>query len=57
MYNSFYRYLIGYKILYSKQFGFQMGHSTEHAIVQFIDQIPESFEYNKYTLGVFIDLS
>ena len=34
-----------------------MGHSTEHAIVQLFDQILESFEHNKYTLGVFIDLS
>ena len=30
---------------------------TEHAIVQLVDQILESFEYIKYTLGVFIDLS
>ena len=34
-----------------------MGHSTEHATVQLVDQILESFEYNKNTLGVFIDLS
>ena len=34
-----------------------MGHPTEHAIVQLVDPIIESFEYNKYTLGVFIDLS
>ena len=34
-----------------------MGHPTEHAIVQLLDLIIESFEYNKYTLGVFIDLS
>ena len=27
----------------------------EHAAVQLVDQILESFEYNKYTLGVFID--
>ena len=32
-------------------------HSTEHAILQLIDQILESFECNKYTLGVFINLS
>ena len=43
------------KILYSKQFGFQMGHSTGNAIVQLVDQILASFEYNKYTL--FNDLS
>ena len=44
-------------ILYSKQFGFQEGHSTEHAIIQLIDQINNSFEKNHYTLGIFIDLS
>ena len=57
MYNRLYQYLTENKTLYPKQFGFQTGHSTEHAIVQLVDQILESFEYNKYTLGVFIDLS
>ena len=32
-------------------------HSTDHAISQLFDQIYESFEENKYILGVFIDLS
>ena len=44
-------------ILYPKKFGFQRGHSTEHAIVKLANQIYESFERNQYTLGVFIDLS
>ena len=57
MYNRLYQYLTENKILYPKQFGFQTGHSTEHAIVQLVDQILEFFEYNKYTLGVFISLS
>ena len=52
-----YQYLTENKILYLKQFGFQTGHSTEHAVIQLVDQILESFEYNKYTLGVLIDLS
>ena len=43
-------------ILYPKQFGFQTGHSTEHAIVKLVDQFLESFEYNKYPLVVLIDL-
>ena len=34
-----------------------MEHSTKHAILQLVDQILDSFEYNEYTLGVFIDLS
>ena len=56
LYNRLYQYLTENKIFYSKQFGFQTGHSTEQAIVQLIDQILESFDYNKYTLSVFIDL-
>ena len=57
VYNRLYKYLTTEKILYPKQFGFQRGHSTEHAIVKLANQIYESFERNKYTLGVFIDLS
>ena len=50
MYNRLYQYLTENKISYSKQFGFQTGHSTEHAILQLVDQILESFVYNKYIL-------
>ena len=57
MHNHIYSYLINEKLLQSKQFGFQKGHSTEHAIAQLADQIHESFENGNYTLGVFIDLS
>ena len=46
-----------FKILYPKQFGFQKGHSTDHALLQLVDQICESFERNQYTIGVFTDLS
>ena len=56
MYNRLYKYLIENNILYSKQFGFQNSHSTDHAVVQIVDQILEPFENNKYALGVFIDL-
>ena len=57
MYNRLYKYLTDNSILYKKQFGFQEGHSTEHAIVQLVDQIRNSFESKQYTLGVFVDLS
>ena len=57
MYNRLQKYLKDQNILYDKQFGFQTGHSTEHAIAQLVDQIYEAFEKNEYTLGVFIDLS
>ena len=57
MYNILFKYLTTIEILYKKQFGFQKGHSTEHAIMQLIDNINNSFEKNHFTLGVFIDLS
>ena len=57
MYNRFFKYLTTNEILYKKQLGFQKGHSTEHAIIQLIDQIINSFEKNHFTLGIFIDLS
>ena len=43
--------------MYDKQFGFETGHSTDHAIAQLVDQIYEAFEKNEYTVGVLIDLS
>ena len=44
MYNRLYNHLIKNNILYSKQFGFQKGHSAEHAIIQLIYQINNNFE-------------
>ena len=57
MYNRLQKYLNDQNIVYHKQFGFQKGHSIEHAIAQLVDQIYEAFEKNQYTLGVFIGLS
>ena len=57
MYNRLYSFLVENNILYKKQFGFQKQHSTEHAILQLINQILDSFKLDKFTIGVFIDLS
>ena len=57
IYKRLYKYLTTEKLLYSKQFGFQTGPSTEHAIIKVVDQIYKSFEKDHYTLGVFINLS
>ena len=57
MYSRLQKYLKDHNIQYDKQFGFQTGHSTDHAIAQLVDQSYETFEKNYYTLGVFIDLS
>ena len=57
MYDLLYKYLTDQKILHQQQFGFRKDHSTEDAIAQLVDQIYESFENDKYTVGIFIDLS
>ena len=56
MYNRVYNYLKDNNLLFRKLFGFRKGHSTYHA-PKLIDSIYDSFNKNKYTLGVFIDLS
>ena len=55
MYSRLYLYLTENNLLYNKQFGFQKGHSTDHAIVQLADQIHEMFNKNIFKL-FFIDL-
>ena len=57
MYNRLYKFLVENDNLYQKQFGFQNAHSTEHATLQLVNQITEAFSQEKYTLGIFIDLS
>ena len=57
MYNRLYKFLSENNLLYEKQFGFQANHSTDHAIIQLVDEIHNSFNKKAFTLGVFIDLS
>ena len=57
MYNKLYNYLTKNNILFSKQCGFSAIHSTNHAIVELVDEITNGFIDNKHTLGVFFDLS
>ena len=55
--NRLYKYLSKNNYLYGKQFGFQAAHSTDHAVIQLISQILETFIENDHTIGIFIDLS
>ncbi|XP_065680711.1 uncharacterized protein LOC136094703 [Hydra vulgaris] len=57
MYEKLYSYVDANNILYSKQFGFKKRHSTDQVIVHLVHDIFKSFDEDKYTLGVFIDLS
>ena len=57
MYNRLYTYLAENNILFNKQFGFRAGHSTEHVLLELIDQISDSFNDKSCFLGIFIELS
>ncbi|XP_065664776.1 uncharacterized protein LOC136086406 [Hydra vulgaris] len=57
IYNRLYEYLIQNKFLNKKQFGFQAQHSTEHAILDLVNSISDSFNKKQFVLGTFIDLS
>ena len=57
MYKRLFNHLSEHNLVYQKQLGFQQGRSTEHTIMQLIDQINDTFENNCFTLGIFIDLS
>ena len=56
MYDRLFKYLSENSILYEKQFGFQISHSTEHAILLLVNQLYQSFDESKCTLGIFINL-
>ena len=55
MYNRLYEYPTKNNLLFDKQFEFKKGHSTEHALMELVNRIYDSFNENKYTLGVFIN--
>ena len=57
IYNRIYNHFNENNLFYTKQFGFRKNHSTEHAIIEIVDQITKGFENNNFTLGLFIDLS
>ena len=56
MCNRLCKCLTDQKILHPQQFGFQKGHSIEHAIPQLVDETYESFEIDNYTVGIFVEL-
>ena len=57
IYNRVYEHLLANNLLYEKQFGFQKGLSTDHTILQLINDILKSFHKGQFTIGVFINLS
>ena len=57
MYNRLFKHLLKNTILCTNQFGFQKGHSTDHAVLALTNEILKNFDKDHFTLGVFVDLS
>ena len=57
IYKQTYSFLQATKQLYDSQYGFQQGHSYENAISELIGDILKNKESNKFTVGLFSDLS
>ena len=57
VYTRTYSFLQSTEHLYESQYGFRRGHSCEHAISELISAILKNKEANKYTVGLFLDLS
>lgn len=57
MFNQLTKYLIDYQILFSGQYGFRSGHSTEHAALELVERILSDFSQNDQTLVIYLDLS
>ena len=56
MHERLYSFLSKHKCIYDRQFGFRNRHSTNHAILDLIEDIGNSMDNNKFAVGVFVDL-
>ena len=57
IYKRTYSFLQATTQLYDSQYGFQQGHSCENAISEIVGEILKNKESNKFTVGLFLDLS
>ena len=55
MCNLLFKYLSENSVLYGIQFRFQTSRSTEHAVLLLVNQLSQSFDESKFTLGIFTD--
>ena len=56
IYTRIYHYLVQNDLIYSKQFGFRAGYSTNHAIISLTEYIRRKLDAGEYVCGVFVDL-
>ena len=56
IYTRIYHYLVQNNLIYSKQFGFRAGYSTNHAIISLTEYIRSKLDAGEYVCGIFVDL-
>ena len=49
-------FLQKHDVLYQNQYSFRENHSTEHALLDLVNQTQINMDESKYTCGIFIDL-
>ena len=57
LYSRLINYIDKFQLLYKYQYGFRKNHSTDHALIELVDQIRFSIDKNQMTGGIFVDLS
>ena len=56
IYNRLTSYIKKHELLYSAQYGFRKGHSTQHTILDIVNDIQTNMNERLISCGVFIDL-
>ena len=56
MHERLYSFLSKHKCIYDRQFGFRNRHSTNHALLDLIEDVRNAMNNNKFAVGVFVDL-
>ena len=55
MYSRLYGFLTEHQMFYDLQFGFRAKHSTNHALVDIVEQVRKSLDDKKSVCGIFVD--
>ena len=55
MYSRLYSFLSDHNIFYNLQFGFRAKHSTNHALLDIVEQVKISLDNKKFACGIFVD--
>ena len=55
LHKRMYDFLVSENLISKTQFGFRKGHSTEHAVIYFMDYVTKELENGRHVIGLFLD--